>query len=78
MSRRDAAKIAVFSMFLTIFWFKHSIFFHRCFTNDWIQQKKLKNSMRKRIGSREIGKSGNGNVFQNLMKIFFNLFGKKS
>ena len=33
--------------------------------------------MRKRIGSKEIGKSGNGNVFQNLMKIVVNLFGKK-
>ena len=33
--------------------------------------------MRKRIGSKEIGKSGNGNVFQNLMQIVVNLFGKK-
>ena len=33
--------------------------------------------MQKRIGSKEIGKSGNGNVFQNLMKIVVNLFGKK-
>ena len=34
--------------------------------------------MRQRIVSKEIGKSGNGNVFQNLMKIVVNLFGKKS
>ena len=33
--------------------------------------------MRKRIGSKKIGKSGNGNVFQNLMKIVVNFFGKK-
>ena len=33
--------------------------------------------MRKRIGSKEIGKSENGNVFQNLMKIVVNLFGRK-
>ena len=34
--------------------------------------------MRKRIGSKEIGKSGNVNVFQNLIKIVVNLFGKKN
>ena len=28
----------LFSRF-TIFWFKHSIFFHKCFTYDWIQHK---------------------------------------
>ena len=33
--------------------------------------------MRKRIGSKKIGKSGNGNVFQNLMKIVVNFVGKK-
>ena len=39
--------------------------------------KKLKNSLRKRIGSKEIGKIGNGNIFQNLTKIVVNFFGKK-
>ena len=34
--------------------------------------------MRKRIGNKKIGKSGNGNVFQNLLKIVFHLFGKKN
>ena len=33
--------------------------------------------MRKRKGSKKLGKSGNGNVFQNLMKIVVNFFEEK-
>ena len=33
--------------------------------------------MRKGIGNKKIRKSGNGNVFQKLIKIVVNLFGKK-
>ena len=33
--------------------------------------------MRKRIGSKKIGRSGNGNVFQNFKKIVVNFFEKK-
>ena len=32
--------------------------------------------MRKRIGNKKIRKSGNGNVFQNLLKIGVNIFEK--
>ena len=34
--------------------------------------------MWKRIGNKKIRKSGNGNVFQNLIKIIVNLIGEKN
>ena len=45
MSLRESAEIAVFPgfFFYTIFWFKHCILFHKCFTYDWIQHTITKN-----------------------------------
>ena len=38
--------------------------------------KSQKKTMRKRLGNNKLRKSGNGNVFRNLIKIVFNIFGE--
>ena len=72
----DVAEIAVFPGFGQYFGLNIVVSFISALhmTGNNIQSHKF---MRKRIGNKKIRKSGNGNVFQNLIKIVVNLFGKK-
>ena len=68
MSRRHAAKIAVFLGFCLYFGLDKVIFCCNLFTYDVIQHTNRNKLPNKGKESKKIRKNGNGNVFQNLMK----------